>query len=620
MSRPALLHAEMLESRETPSTVQLNANEQLTLELINRARVNPSAEAARYSIDLNEGLNPGTISSSPKQPLAAEQALLNASAAHAQDMLTRGYFSHINPEGKTPWNRADQAGYKGFAGAENLVSNFASNSSQIPATVANLHEMLFVDRGVAGRGHRVSMLKDNFQEVGPAIKTGAAEADGFINVMGAGLFGTSSKPYITGVVYTDGITGDRFYTIGEGVGGVTISAVSDAGATYTTTSSGAGGYQLAVPSGNYTMTAILANGAVQSLGRVTVGSQNVKVDVIPSAAPPAPPAPPSPNPTAIRTVVAAGSGRGSPAQVKFVDPANGSVQGQWAPYEASFIGGVRTATADVTGDGIEDVIVGPGPGRAPTVKIFDRVTGSVIREIAAFESSFTGGVYVTAADINNDGRADVIITPDEGGGPRVRVLSGTDNSTLADFFGIDDQKFRGGARASTGDMNADGRPDVIVAAGFMGGPRVAAFDGRSVAANRPTKLFNDFFAFEQSLRNGIFVSVGDLNGDGFGELIAGGGPGGGPRVIAFNGRSMLNNNQERIADFFVGSTSDRGGVRLAVDDADRDGITDLVAGSGSGSGSRVTVIKASAVRGTSTPATTVMVDAFPGSAAGVFVG
>src|SRR5262245_55336620 len=44
--------------------------EQLMLEVINRARANPTAEAARYSIDLNEGLAPGTISAAPKRPLA----------------------------------------------------------------------------------------------------------------------------------------------------------------------------------------------------------------------------------------------------------------------------------------------------------------------------------------------------------------------------------------------------------------------------------------------------------------------------------------------------------------------------------------------------------------------
>ena len=47
-----------------------NDYEQYLLELINRGRADPAAEAARYGIDLNEGLSPGTISSDPKQPLA----------------------------------------------------------------------------------------------------------------------------------------------------------------------------------------------------------------------------------------------------------------------------------------------------------------------------------------------------------------------------------------------------------------------------------------------------------------------------------------------------------------------------------------------------------------------
>ena len=52
-------------------------------------------------------------------------------------------------------------------------------------------------------------------------------------------------------------------------------------------------------------------------------------------------------------------------------------------------------------------------------------------------------------------------------------------------------------------------------------------------------MFGDFFAFEQTLRNGVFVAAGDLDGDGFAEVIAGGGPGGGPRVLALSGTDLL---------------------------------------------------------------------------------
>ena len=78
-----------------------------------------------------------------------------------------------------------------------------------------------------------------------------------------------------------------------------------------------------------------------------------------------------------------------------------------------------------------------------------------------------------------------------------------------------------------------------MAAGFGGGPRVAIFDGASVAAGAPRKLVDDFFAFEPSLRNGVYVAVGDLNGDGRGDLVFGAGPGGGPRVLAVSGAAAL---------------------------------------------------------------------------------
>src|SRR5207244_873907 len=137
--------------------------------------------------------------------------------------------------------------------------------------------------------------------------------------------------------------------------------------------------------------------------------------------------------------------------------------------------------------GIDDIIAAPGRNAGPRVKVYDGKTGLLLRDFFAFEPTFRGGVFVTAGDVTGDGRAEIIITPDKGGGPRVRVLDGLTAATVADFFGIEDVNFRGGARAALGDVTGDGRLDVIVAAGSGGGPRIALFDGLSVAANHPTK-------------------------------------------------------------------------------------------------------------------------------------
>ncbi|VTS05909.1 hypothetical protein [Tuwongella immobilis] len=291
-------------------------------------------------------------------------------------------------------------------------------------------------------------------------------------------------------------------------------------------------------------------------------------------------------------------------------------QAPFAPQQGS-----RSVAADVTGDGITDLIVGAGPGGISTVIIFDGVTGNEVHRFDAFESSFLGGIFITAADINRDGYADLMISPDESGGPRVRVISGRDGSTLADFFGIDDPNFRGGARVAVSDLNGDQIPDLLVAAGFGGGPRVAGFSGTSLRpGSTPTKLFNDFFVFEASLRNGVFLTGGDLNGDGFGDLIVGGGPGGGPRVLGLSGRDLTQGNTVQIANFFAGSSASRGGVRVAMKDLDGDTFDDLVVGAGVGDVGTVMLYRGRDIPRDGTPPTLSQFTPFGDFRGGIFVG
>jgi FG-GAP-like repeat/Matrixin len=266
-------------------------------------------------------------------------------------------------------------------------------------------------------------------------------------------------------------------------------------------------------------------------------------------------------------------------------------------------GSVRSTLADVNGDGTPDLIATAGPGGGSQIRVIDGKTNADIGStFSAFEFGFTGGLFVTAADIDRDGKADVIVSPDEGGGGRVTVYSFANGTPriIANFFGIADTNFRGGARVASADVNGDGTPDVIVGAGFGGGPRVAIFDGTSVARGNPTRLVNDFFAFGgtdvNSLRNGIYISSGDFDGDGRAEIVFAGGPGGGPRVQVLSGSSVLSNPVAAVANpmmnFFAFDSSQRGGVRPAIRDVNGDGKLDLIVGSGAGTNSAVKVFNA----------------------------
>ena len=159
----------------------------------------------------------------------------------------------------------------------------------------------------------------------------------------------------------------------------------------------------------------------------------------------------------------------------------------------------------------------------------------------------------------------------------------------ANFFGIDDPNFRGGARAAVGDVNGDGD----AGPGRRGRVRRRPAGGRCSTAGRdrradPARLVGDFFAFPGTTpRCGTasFVAAGDVDGDGSGRPGFGGGPGGGPRVFVAERaaarrppRADAASAAARWRTSSSGDAADRGGVRVAVKDADGDGRADVVAG------------------------------------------
>jgi streptogramin lyase len=266
--------------------------------------------------------------------------------------------------------------------------------------------------------------------------------------------------------------------------------------------------------------------------------------------------------------VVTGSDAGGRSLVRVFDGLLGSMTSQFLAYNPRFTGGVRVATGDVNGDGVPDIVTAPGPTGGPNIRVFDGVSGALIMDFMAYTPSFTGGVYVGCADVNGDGRADIITGPDTGGGPEVKVVSGKTQALLFDFFAFPGT-FAGGVRVGAGDVNHDGKADIIAGKGPGADAAVAVFSGATSSLLAAWTAFPNF-------GGGVYVSAGDVNSDGFADIVVGAGAGGGPEVRVYSGA----NPAILLSDFFAYNTNFTGGVRLAVADVDGDGFGDIITAPG----------------------------------------
>lgn len=259
------------------------AEEQLMLELINRARAEPAAEAARLGLDLNQGLPPGTLSPEPKPPLAFHPLLIASARAHSDWMLSRDVFSHEGENGSSPGDRMSAAGYV-FSGAWAWGENIAWKGTTGPASpvqfTVDSHEGLF-----HSPGHRENLLNPDFDEIGIGVRTGVftvtegLTVQDYHAVMITQNFARSAAtpaPLVVGVVYRDG-NGDGFYSVGEGLAGVTVQPATG---TYYAVTSTSGGFAFPAPATGGTLDVTISGPDVPApwTKTITLAPTNVKLD------------------------------------------------------------------------------------------------------------------------------------------------------------------------------------------------------------------------------------------------------------------------------------------------------------------------------------------------------
>jgi hypothetical protein len=110
---------------------------------------------------------------------------------------------------------------------------------------------------------------------------------------------------------------------------------------------------------------------------------------------------------------------------------DGTLVRSFVPFAEGAPGSVTAA--DLGNDGIAEIIVGSGYGQRPLVRVF-RQDGSQIGEFLAYGEGFRGGVNVTTCDLDDDGDREIVTGAGYSGGPHVRVFNSDGTPTPTGFF------------------------------------------------------------------------------------------------------------------------------------------------------------------------------------------
>jgi hypothetical protein len=261
-----------------------------------------------------------------------------------------------------------------------------------------------------------------------------------------------------------------------------------------------------------------------------------------------------------------GAGFGGSAHIRIFNKNGKSAKLDQIAFSQSFRGGADVASGDVDGDGAKEIVVGAGPGKRPHIQIYSKITKKLISHFFAFDKNFKGGVRVTTGDINGDGKDEIIVGAGPGGGANVRLFNFQGKYLNWHIFPFG-QDFKGGVDVATGDVDRDGINEIIVSQLSNGQAWIKVYK-----VNKEKTILANFLAYPSQFKGGAYVTSGDLDKDGQAEIITGAGAGGGPQV-----RTFEPDGKYKKLDFWPFDQNFKGGVDVGTADFDQDGIDEIIA-------------------------------------------
>ncbi len=219
-------------------------------------------------------------------------------------------------------------------------------------------------------------------------------------------------------------------------------------------------------------------------------------------------------------------------------------------------GGVNVLVSDVDRDGLDDTVWSQD-GRV-NVR-FGRGGSTSFRP---YGNLYHGLIEIAAGQTNRDAPWELVLSPSDEWPAKILVTN-LRGQVLRSWFAYR-QEFTGGSTVGLGDVDGDGLREVVTGAGRGGGPHVRIFrtDGASWGGA--------FFAFDPNERGGVNVAIGDVDGDGRQEIVVGSGRGSVPRVRVYDGRGILK------SEFVLGNAPSPVGVKPIVSDIDGDGKAEIL--------------------------------------------
>lgn len=295
---------------------------------------------------------------------------------------------------------------------------------------------------------------------------------------------------------------------------------------------------------------------------------------------------------------------GTPQTLRIVDGRTWQelADAAFVAYEDDYVGGTRVAVADLDGDGLEEIITAPGRNRAPEVRVFtwDGTSLPGFPAFLAYSSAYLGGVELTVADVNGDGKPDILTVPSYGVA-EVRVfLNRHDGSapSIPAFAGEPDVSFRafpvaavGGAVIAAADMGrmvggsfvneTDGRAEIVVGTGPGVPAQLAVY---SLAGNTPVgvQTLVPFAATNPGFQGGVSLAAARLDPDSTptlapADILVGMGTNGTSRIEIWkwNVSDSTLSLRGAIPGAFA-PQSDNAPVRVAALDENADGLAETI--------------------------------------------